>query len=86
MLLYAEPGECGEKCQLENDWVKPHQAILHATPYDFLHWEGMMPQFWNIMQGIAGKPYDQDPERYERLSLKNYFCSGSAAATATGAP
>jgi acetyl esterase/lipase len=72
LLLYAEPGECGEKCQLENDWVKPHQAILHATPYDFLHWEGMMPQFWNIMQGIAGKPYDQDPERYERLSLKNY--------------
>ena len=72
LLLYAEPGECGEKCQLENDWVKPHQAILHATPYDFLHWEGMMPQFWNTMQGIAGKPYDQDPERYERLSLKNY--------------
>ena len=72
LLLYAEPGECGEKCLLENDWVKPHQAILHATPYDFLHWEGMMPQFWNTMQGIAGKPYDQDPERYERLSLKNY--------------
>ena len=24
LLLYAEPGECGEKCQLENDWVKPH--------------------------------------------------------------
>ena len=72
LLLYAEPGKCGEKCQLENDWVKPHQAILHATPYDFLHWEGMMPQFWNTMQGIAGKPYDQDPERYERLSLKNY--------------
>ena len=72
LLLYAEPGECGEKCQLENDWVKPHLAILHATPYDFLHWEGMMPQFWNTMQGIAGKPYDQDPERYERLSLKNY--------------
>ena len=72
LLLYAEPGECGEKCQLENDWVKPHRAILHATPYDFLHWEGMMPQFWNTMQGIAGKPYDQDPERYERLSLKNY--------------
>ena len=72
LLLYAEPGECGEKCQLENDWVKPYQAILHATPYDFLHWEGMMPQFWNTMQGIAGKPYDQDPERFERLSLKNY--------------
>ena len=72
MVAYADPGECGEKCTLQNDWVKPCKAVLHATPYSFLHWEGMMPQFWTQIQGVAGKPYDQDPERYERLSLKNY--------------
>ena len=72
LLLFAEPGECGEVNHLENEWVKPHQGILHATPYDFLHWEGMMPQFWATIQGVAGAPYEKDPERFERLSLKNY--------------
>lgn len=72
MVAFADPGECGEKCSLRNEWIKPCQAILQATPYDFLHWEGMMPQFWRQMQAIAGKPYAQDPERYERLSLRNY--------------
>ncbi|MBQ9337820.1 MAG: alpha/beta hydrolase [Lentisphaeria bacterium] len=72
MLAYADPGECGEKCTLENEWVKPTLATLHATPYSFLHWEGMMPQFWAQMQRVAGKPYAEDPDRYERLSLKNY--------------
>ena len=75
LLLFAEPGECGEKCQLENGWLKPHQGILHATPYDFLPNGWMMPQFWATMQGIAGKPYSEDPDRYERLSLKNYVRS-----------
>ena len=32
-----------------------------------------MPTFWNTMQGIAGAPYEKDPERYERLSLNNYI-------------
>lgn len=69
---FAEPGECGETCHLENEWVKPCQVMLQATPYDFLHWEGMMPQFWSQMQQVAGCPYEQDPARFERLSLKNY--------------
>ena len=73
LLLCADPGEIGESCRLDNPWVKPCKGILQATPMDFFHWEGMMPQFWNRMQNIAGAPYDQDPERYERLSLKNYL-------------
>ena len=75
LLLCAEPGECGEKNNFVNEWIKPVLGMLQATPYDFLPWEGMMPHFWNIMQDIAGAPYDQEPERYERLSLKNYIKS-----------
>ena len=35
LLLCAEPGECGEKAQLENEWVKPVQGILQSTPPQF---------------------------------------------------
>lgn len=73
LLVCADPGEIGEVCQLVNPWIKPCKGIFQATPMDFLHWEGMMPQFWNQMQNIAGAPYDKDPQRYERLSLKNYI-------------
>ena len=73
LLLCANPGECGEKCNFENDWVKPCRGILQATPHDFLHRENMMPQFWAQMQKAAGVPYALDAERYERLSLKNYI-------------
>ncbi|MBO4632014.1 MAG: alpha/beta hydrolase [Lentisphaeria bacterium] len=73
LLLCAAPGECGEKCVLKNDWVKPACGILLATPHDFLPWDGMMPQMWAGMQAVAGAPYDLDPDRYERLSLKNYI-------------
>ncbi len=73
LLLCANPGECGEKYDFENEWVKPCLGILQATPHDFLHRESMMPQFWTQMQNAAGVPYALDPERYERLSLKNYI-------------
>lgn len=73
LMLCAKPGECGEENSLENEWVPPFLGMLQATPCDFLHWEGMMPQFWSVMQDIAGAPYDKDPDRYERLSLRNYI-------------
>ncbi|MBQ4631654.1 MAG: alpha/beta hydrolase [Clostridia bacterium] len=73
LLLCANPGECGEELSLQNQWVKPEMGILQATPYDFLPWDNMMPSMWSIMQSIAGAPYDKEPERYERLSLKNYI-------------
>lgn len=73
LTAYALPGELGEDIsKLKHPDIRPVKAILQATPYDFLHFEGMMPQFWAVMQNIAGVPYDKDPERYERLSLKNY--------------
>lgn len=73
LLLCAQPGQCGEENNLENEWVKPVMGLLQATPYDFLHWDNMQPSMWATMQGIAGAPYEEDPERYERLSLKNYI-------------
>ena len=47
--------------------------MLQATPVDFLPFGEIIPQFWSTMQDIAGAPYDKEPERYERLSLKNYI-------------
>ena len=77
LLLCAEPGECGEKCDLENEWVKPAGGTLQATPADFLHREWMMPQMWSTMQSVAGAPYDRDPGLYERLSLSHYIRRGN---------
>lgn len=73
LVSYAKPGELGEDVsKLKHPEIRPVKAVLQATPYDFLHFEGMMPQQWSLFQSIAGAPYDKDPERYERLSLKNY--------------
>ena len=74
LTAYALPGELGEDIsKLKHPEIRPVKAVLQATPYDFLHFEGMMPQFWATMQNIAGAPYEKDPERFERLSLKNYI-------------
>ncbi|MBR2509479.1 MAG: alpha/beta hydrolase [Lentisphaeria bacterium] len=74
LTAYAKPGELGEDIsKLKHPEIRPAKAILQATPYDFLHFEGMMPQFWSLMQNVAGAPYDKEPERYEKLSLKNYI-------------
>jgi len=77
LLLCALPGECGEKNMLANEWVRPTAGLLQATPCDFLPWEGMIPAFWATMQNIAGVSYEQDPDRYGRLSLKNYIRSSN---------
>ena len=47
--------------------------MLQATPADFYHWEGMQPGIWGSMQDIAGAPFEAEPERYARLSLRNYI-------------
>lgn len=73
LTAFAKPGELGEDVsKLKHPEIRPLKAALQATPCDFLHFEGMMPQTWADFQGIAGVPYEKDPERYERLSLKNY--------------
>lgn len=75
LMICAEPGECGEQCHLENDWVRPWCGILHATPHSFVPWESMMPAFRQVMQKAAGgRPYEIDPEPFELLSLQNYIC------------
>ncbi len=73
LLLCAKPGACGEENAFENEWVTPHLGMLQATPVDFLPWEGMQPGMWRSMQDIAGAPFEEAPERYARLSLKNYI-------------
>ena len=73
LMCFAKPGECGEDIsRLSYAHLRPVKALLQATPYNFKHWEGMMPPFWAQMQGVAGKSFAEDPERYERLSLCNY--------------
>lgn len=73
LLICAAPGECGEENLLVNEWVKPCVGMLQATPVDFLPFESMMPSMRNAMSNIAGAPYESEPDRYERLSLKNYI-------------
>ncbi|MBQ9500660.1 MAG: alpha/beta hydrolase [Lentisphaeria bacterium] len=77
LLLCAGPGECGEKCELENDWVRPVRGTLQATPNDFLRKEWMMPQMWAKMQSVAGVPFEKDPGLYERLSLSHHIRPGN---------
>ena len=72
LMSFAKPGELGEDIsKLKYPENCPVKIAGQATPYDFLHFEGMMPAFWSTMQGIAGAPYEKEPERYEKLSLKN---------------
>jgi acetyl esterase/lipase len=73
LVLCAKPGACGEENHFANDWVAPCLGMLQATPADFYHWEGMQPGIWGSMQDIAGVPFEAEPERYARLSLRNYI-------------
>lgn len=74
LTAYAAPGELGEDVsKLKYPEIRAEKAILQATPYDILPYEGIMPQTWARLQDIAGGSYEQEPERFERLSLKNYI-------------
>lgn len=74
LLCCALPGECGEDIsRLKHPEIRPVSAVLQSTPYDFLPYDWRIPDFWNVMQNIAGVPYEQAPEIYEKLSLKNYI-------------
>lgn len=72
-LICTTPQQMGEEISLVNEWVRPCKGVLQATPMDFLPWEGMMPQVWNMLQSAAGVQYKENPEFYEKLSLKNYI-------------
>ncbi len=73
LLLCAAPGECGEKTELVNPWIPPVRGVLQSTPSEFTPWEDIFPAIWRNMQNIAGVPFAQEPDRYEKLSLRNYI-------------
>ncbi len=73
LLLCAVPGECGEKVDLANDWIPPVRGVLQATPVQFTPWTDINPTLWSLIQKIAGVSYEEHPERYEALSLRNYL-------------
>ena len=73
LLAYTNPGEIGENCPHYDNWVKPSLAVFQATPVDFCPFEAMMESTRAMMEGAAGCAYENDPDRYERLSLKNYI-------------
>ncbi len=72
LMTYAAPGECGDAPKLENEWVRPCKAMFQATPCDFAYYEEMQPHMWDLMQQMAGVPYDTNPEPYRRLSPNTY--------------
>jgi len=77
LLLCAKPGECGEKVQLAEPWIAPEAGMLESAPWQFNPWIEMFPHVWPKMQKAAGKPFAEDPELYERLSLRNYIRPGN---------
>ena len=73
MLVCTQPGQLGETCNLKNNWVNPYCGMLQATPIQFTPWEDIQTGIWSNMQSIAGVPYEENPEPYERLSLIEYI-------------
>lgn len=74
LLLCAAPGECGEHCELRNEWVKPSCGFLQSTPVVFEPWQDIFPHIWHAMQFFAaGCMYETDPKRFQALSLRSYI-------------
>ena len=80
LLALAKPGVCGEPKTGVADgvhaWVPPVGLALQATPVTFEPWEEIFPPVWEAMQDIVGKPYDEAPELYRKISLVNYVRPG----------
>lgn len=72
LMVCANPGECGEENNLENEWVKPSLGIFQSIPPQFHPWDWIKPQLWQEMQAIAGTPYETDTSPYDRLTFTNY--------------
>ena len=79
LLLCAAPGECGEHCELRNEWVKPSCGFLQSTPVVFEPWQDIFPHIWHAMQFFAaGCMYETDPKRFQALSLRSDDFGGEA--------
>lgn len=75
LIAYAFPGECGEVCNLKNEWIAPSLAVLQAPPIDFCPYEAIMNSTRAMLEDIAGAKYEDAPEIFERLSPKSYVRS-----------
>ena len=73
LLIAAEPGAVGEKIDFTQEWIKPAYGILNSAPASFIPWNEIVPGIWESMQQAAGKPYEEDPDLYRRLSFDQYL-------------
>ncbi|MEI3005134.1 MAG: hypothetical protein V8T87_11025 [Victivallales bacterium] len=85
LLLCAAPGECGEHCELRNEWVKPSCRFLQSMPVVFEPWQDIFPQIWHAMQFFAaGCMYETNPKRFQAFSLAQIYSQGQSAAAVSG--
>ncbi|MDR0931397.1 MAG: alpha/beta hydrolase [Victivallales bacterium] len=73
LLLCTKPGECGDRPKLKMPYLPPVCGILQSTPTQFTPWDDIFPHIWGSMQNIAGVSYQENPGRYEALSLCRYI-------------
>jgi acetyl esterase/lipase len=78
LMALAAPGECSEKLvfngmEPQNEWVRPVGSVLQAVPMLFEPWEDIFPQGWDIIQSIAGVPWEKHPEVYKKLAPMEYL-------------
>ena len=73
LLVCALPGECQEKCKLENEWFKPVCGLLQSTPAFFEPWEETYPAMWGMMERAAGAKFEDAPEKYRNLSFDRFI-------------
>ena len=73
LLVCAEPGECGETCDLSRPWVKPFCGLLQSTPATFEPWPEAYPAMWGMMERAAGGVWTEEPEKFRNLSLERFI-------------
>lgn len=73
LLVCAEPGECGEKCDLPGPWIKPACGLLQSVPATFEPWPEAYPAMWGMMERAAGGVWTEEPEKFRNLSLERFI-------------
>jgi acetyl esterase/lipase len=74
LLAMALPGECEDELAYgdidlhQEEWIVPAGAAVQAAPVRFEPWDEIFPGSLEAMQEIVGKPYDQSPQLYQRVS------------------
>lgn len=73
LLVCALPGECGDKPALKNEWIRPVAGMVQATPASFEPWPESYPGIWSAIERASGGTYEESPEKFRRLSLREYI-------------